>query len=64
MKQELEKYEILLRVYNPSPDSPRLDHSWTMTFMAESFGEAEEKALEQLRKNNDKDSEIHRIELW
>lgn len=58
---ELTKYEVRLVVRKLDGT---IDHMWSMTFMAENFGHAEEQALDVLRYNGDVDSKIERIELW
>jgi hypothetical protein len=53
------KFEVVFRVLFPSPG-----HNWSAVYNAESFAEAEEKALHTLAENDDRDSFILRIELY
>ena len=57
LDKQLTRYEVTFGVQ-------RSQNKWTATYRAESFGEAEEKALGTLAQNDDRDSYILRIELW
>lgn len=58
---ETQKYEVTFVVRD---EDGRIDHKWTATWYAPSFGHAEIMALRQLADNKDTDSKIERIELW
>ena len=56
-----QKYNVTFVVRN---DEHKIDHKWSATWYARSFGHAEDLARQQLLENRDNDSKIERIELW
>lgn len=53
----MDRYKVYLR-----DNSGEFDHRWSMSHYATSFGNAEEQTVVELTINNDKHSEIIKIE--